>query len=425
MKNVPKIEILVVGTEFLSLSGRETDSLFICGRLEEIGLPVAFKSTVGDDRNNLIEAFSHAFSRSEVVIITGGLGPTRDDLTVETCSYVLGKKLIFNEDILQKIEKRFRQRSLKMPEVNKKQAFILEGAEVLENKQGTAPGQWIEHEEKLIVLLPGPPLELKPMFDEYVLPRLKKLFPGFSFFKLFRLTGITESQVEEIIQDLHIPGKITLTTLASPGQIEIRLLSYFSKESSVNKKYIEQASRWIRRKLNQFIFTEKDESLEEVVGGMLAVNKNTVAAAESCTGGLLANKLTNVPGSSNYFLGGITAYSNEAKINLLNINPSLIETQGAVSYQVAEAMAREVKSIFRATYGLSITGIAGPGGGTAQKPVGLVYTALTDGKKTEILKNRFTGPRKSIKLQSSQKSLEMLWRRLMREKPGSNYGEKS
>ncbi|MFW6159678.1 MAG: competence/damage-inducible protein A [Acidobacteriota bacterium] len=416
MKNIPKIEILAVGTEFLSSTGRETDSLFICSRLEEFGLPVSFKSTVGDNQENLIRALSHAISRADILIITGGLGPTRDDLTIEACSYALRRKLFLRDDILQKIEQRFQKRLLKMPEVNKKQAFILEGAEVLENHQGTAPGQWLEYKGKIIVLLPGPPQELKPMFDSKVFPRLKKLFSTFSSFKLFRLTGISESQVEEIIQDLSIPENLNLTTLASPGQIEIRISSYSQNNCLESQKHIQQASQWLKTRLQHFIFTEEEENLEEVVGKLLTPNKKTVAVAESCTGGLLGHRLTNVPGSSTYFLGGVVAYSNETKIELLNLNPSLIESLGAVSSQVAEAMAIEIRVKFRASYGLSITGIAGPGGGTRQKPVGLVYTALADENKTEIVENRFNGQRESIKFQSSQKSLEMLWRRLKREK---------
>ena len=408
------IEIIAVGEELLTPFFLDTNSLFITEKLNDLGLSVRFKTIVGDQWNDLHTAIHTAVERAHIIIATGGLGPTQDDRTREAFASVLGLKLIFHEDLRDHIESRFKKRGIVMPEVNKRQDYTLEGSEVLRNSRGTAPGLLADIGEKTIVLLPGPPHELEPMFMENVRPRLLPKRRFFTSRKVFKIVGMTESRIESLIYDLYPKhGDAALTPLARPGQIEIHLSARSSDSEEAAGSEIERISTDLRTRLGSAIISEAGQDLEEVVGRLLLENRRTLAVAESCTGGFLGNRITNIPGSSAYFSGGILAYSNQVKTALLEVPESLLAAHGAVSAETAEAMSSGVKRCCGTDYGLAVTGIAGPGGETDDKPVGLVFTALSGPGGTVSLRNLFLGNRANIKFQSSQQALEMLRRDLL------------
>ncbi|MCJ7580679.1 MAG: competence/damage-inducible protein A [Candidatus Aminicenantes bacterium] len=411
---VPKIEIIAVGSELLSPFFQDTNSLYLIKRLNDLGLEAHFKTTVGDDLDDLLLAIRNSLARSSIVFIMGGLGPTNDDRTREALSSALKRKLLFQEEVFEQIHQRFQHRGISMPSVNKKQAYQIEGSELLDNQKGTAPGIWMETSSNIIISLPGPPTELKAMFELKVWPRLLKFQRIYSVRKTIKITGFTESKVESLIQNDYPKDKDSrLTILSRPGQIEIHLLSQSQKDSAHAEKNMEALSSVLLNKLGKNIFSVSGESLEEIIGDMLKKRQKTVAAAESCTGGYLGHRLTDVPGSSDYFLLSIVAYQNDQKIRLLYVPQDLLVKYGAVSSEVACAMAVGIRKRSSADYGLAITGIAGPGGSSVDKPVGLVYTALAGPTHTEVKKNLFLGNRETIKFQSSQKMLDMLRRHLM------------
>lgn len=408
---------MAVGSELLTPHFQDTNSLYLTQRLNELGMEVTFKSIVGDDWDDLTHCIEEAVSRVSLVMAMGGLGPTHDDRTREAFAHVLGRKLVFKEELLQKIRERFKRRRLAMPAVNKKQAYIIEGAEILENRNGTAPGLWLEEESKIMILLPGPPQELKPMFEKFVWPKLQKLRTEYTSRLVLKTTGLTESKIESLISPLYPKvANLKLTTLAYPGQIEIHINSRSKKGQAEANKRLEKFKKPILLRLKDHVFSTSGEEHEEVVAKLLKANKKSLAVAESCTGGFIAHRLTNVPGSSDYFLQGVVAYSNEAKTCQLDVPPDMIEKHGAVSAQVAEAMAVGVKKKADSNLGLAVTGIAGPSGGTPEKPVGLVYVALAWEGGSEVTKNLFLGEREAIKFQSSQKALDMLRRHLLKIK---------
>ena len=408
-----KTEILAVGSEMLTPHFQDTNSLFLTKRLNDLGLDVHFKTIVGDTWDDLCLAVKQALGRSNLVIATGGLGPTKDDCTREVLAFVLGKKLIFREDLLLAIAKRFTSRRMEMPDVNKKQAYVIENSVVLENENGTAPGVWIDTGSNTVILLPGPPHEMRFMFENGVWPRLQKFKKHHIFRRVIKTAGLTESRLESWLVDLYpkMPD-VQLTSLARPGQIALHLKSISDESLSKAKQRIDLATKLICDVLKEGVFTTEGEELEEVIGKYLKKKHQTLAVAESCTGGYLGHRITNVPGSSSYFLQGVLAYSDRAKIDLLGVPPKKIENFGAVSSQVARAMAAGIRKRAGANFGLSITGIAGPSGGTKDKPVGLVYTALASDKEVLVNKNLFLGNRNAIKFQSSQKVLDMLRRYL-------------
>lgn len=409
-----RIEILAVGSEMLTPHFQDTNSLFLTERLNDLGLDVHFKTIVGDEWDDLCIAFRQALERASLVIAIGGLGPTKDDRTREALASVLGRKLVFQNELLKTIARRFASRKMKMPAVNKKQAYIIQDSVPLENKNGTAPGLWVEAGPTTVILLPGPPHEIKPMFENDVWPRLQPLQKNHIFRRVIKTAGLTESKIETLVAGLYpkMPD-VQLTTLAHPGQIAIHLKSISDRGLSEAKQSVDKATELICNALKEGVFTTEGEELEEVVGKYLKKKRQTLATAESCTGGFLGHRITNVPGSSGYFLQGVLAYSNQAKTNLLGVPAEVIAAHGAVSPQVARAMAVGIKRKANATYGLSITGIAGPSGGTKDKPVGLVYTALASNHDILVKKNLFLGNRNAIKFQSSQKALDMLRRHLL------------
>ncbi|MFQ6082382.1 MAG: competence/damage-inducible protein A [Candidatus Aminicenantia bacterium] len=416
MKKEIKAEIIAIGSELLTPYRIDTNSLYLTEKLNDLGIEVVKKTIVGDNEKNITQAINQALSRACLIIACGGLGPTEDDLTRLAFSKALNRKLIFHREILTKIEERFQKRGLIMPSINERQAYILDGAEVLENEWGTAPGMWIEEKNTWILILPGPPNELKSIFEKFVLPKLKRFPKQFVCRKSLKIAGLTESQTESLISDLYQRIKnLQVSLLAFPGQIEIQIIARSDKSYSQAEKIAQtMADKFIER-LKENVFSNSDEELEEVVGKLLKKREETLTIAESCTGGYLGHRITNISGSSCYFERGIISYSNQSKIEHLEVSKELIEKFGAVSQEVAEAMATGVRKLSRSTYGLAITGIAGPTGGTPEKPVGLVHIALSWEDGLWHTKNYFFGNRESIKFQSTQKALDMLRRHLLKE----------
>jgi competence/damage-inducible protein CinA-like protein len=404
-----KAEIIAVGSELLTPDRIDTNSLFLTEELNKLGIEVLRKTIVGDHRELLAEAFRDALNRVPVVIASGGLGPTEDDLTRETVADLLGRRLQRNEAVVQAIEARFRSFKRDMPAVNLRQAMVPEGAEVLENPRGTAPGLWLEDRGRMIALLPGPPRELKPLFLEQVLPRLGRRASGVKMFhRELRVTGLGESHVEERIKSIYTRYKNVHTTiLAVPGEIQIHL-RIWSESAIPADATLDEMVRSFELALGDRIFAHAATPLEQVVAHLLIENRATIAAAESCTGGLLAERLTRIPGSSIYFLGGVVCYSNELKTAWADVPAELIAAKGAVSSEVAVALAEGIRKHVRSTFGVGITGIAGPSGGSEEKPVGTVYIALASptGVKDRLV--HLPGDREGIRFYASQIALDMV-----------------
>ncbi len=403
-----KAEIIAIGSELLSPFRMDTNSLFITRSLEEYGIRVIAKTIVGDDQLQMVNMFKNSFARADVLVVTGGLGPTVDDLTREALSEFLDIPLDLHSEILTIIERRFASRGLKMPEINRKQAMVLRGATVLENPNGTAPGLFLAARGKQIFLLPGPPFEMQPMWEKYSGQLLKRDLPFER--KIFRIAMMPESSVDEMLKSVSSSlGEVQYTILASPAEIEVHLLASKSAED----EFI-QACAEVRAILGNRIYAEDHATLQEVVGNLLKQSGKRIAVAESCTGGLLGHRITEVPGSSSYFERGVIVYSNQAKIDLLSVPEELIAENGAVSEPVAKAMAEAIRKMAKTDYGISITGIAGPDGGSAEKPVGVVFVALSDAEKTVAERFHFPGNRERIKFMSSQAALNILRLKLLR-----------
>jgi nicotinamide-nucleotide amidase len=404
-----KAEIIAVGSELLTPDHIDTNSLFLTEELNKLGIEVLRKTIVGDNRELLAEAFRDALHRVPVVIASGGLGPTEDDLTRETVAALLGRQLRRNDDVVRAIEARFRSFKRDMPVVNLRQAMVPEGAEILQNPRGTAPGLWLEDNSRMIALLPGPPRELKPLFLEQVLPRLQRRVSGIRMFKReLRVTGLGESHVEERIQSIYTRySEVNTTILATPGEIQIHLRAW-TDDAVHAESTLNEMVQSFELALGDRIFAHSAMPLEQVVSEILTTNRATIAAAESCTGGLLAERLTRMPGSSNYFLGGAVCYSNELKTAWADVAAEVIASKGAVSSEVAVALARGIRRRVGTVLGVGITGIAGPGGGSEEKPVGTVHIALafSDGVKERLV--HLPGDREAIRFYASQIALDMV-----------------
>jgi nicotinamide-nucleotide amidase len=404
-----KAEIIAVGSELLTPDRLDTNSLFLTEELNAIGIEVVRKTVVGDNRDLLAEAFRDALNRVPLIIASGGLGPTEDDLTRETVADLLGRKLRRNEEILRYIEGRFRSLGRDMPAVNARQAMVPEGAEILENPRGTAPGLWLEDSGRYVALLPGPPRELKPLFREKVLPRLERRVSGVRMHhREVRVTGLGESHVEQRILPIYSRyPQVQTTILAAPGETQIHL-RLWSEDAQLAKQTLDEIVKGFEIALTDRIFSEDGRSLEEVVAHELTLNNATIAAAESCTGGLLAQRLTTIAGSSAYFLGGVVCYSNELKTAWADVPPEMIMAKGAVSSEVAVALAEGIRRRVGSTLGVGITGIAGPGGGSEEKPVGTVHVAVASAGGVRERGVRFPGDREAIRFQASQVALDMV-----------------
>lgn len=409
-------EIIAIGSELLTPAKTDTNSLWLTEKLNEIGIEVKLKTIVGDDGLRLEETIRDALKRSDIVISTGGLGPTEDDITRRISAKAIDRKLILDEEILENLRERFKAYGYeKMPEINKRQAFIIEGANVLENSMGSAPGMFVELGNKLFVILPGPPRELKPMFERDILPKLReKAGEIYVRRKILRVSGYGESALDEIIAPIYTKYENPQTaTLFNKSEIEVQLTAQGKTEASANELLDELADK-ISEKLGIAVFAKNGEEMEEIVGKLLSENNKTLAVAESCTGGLICQRLTDVAGSSAYFIEGAIAYANEAKINNLNVSESLIEEFGAVSREVAEQMAKGIREKAKTDFGISVTGIAGPAGGTKEKPVGLVFIGYSDANQTKSLELNLPGDRFLIRWRSSQAALDYLRRQILK-----------
>ncbi|HVF66639.1 MAG TPA: competence/damage-inducible protein A [Pyrinomonadaceae bacterium] len=407
-------EIIAVGSELLTPFRTDTNSLWLTDRLNTVGVEVKLKTIVGDDDARLEETIRDALKRSGVVVLTGGLGPTEDDITRKIAARALGRRLSLDERLLEEIRAKFLRWGRKMPEINARQAMVMEGAEVLPNPNGSAPGMYLEHDSRVVVLLPGPPREMKPMFDTHVLPKLSERAGGVRVARrVLRVAGLGESAVDERIAPVYTQYKNPQTTiLFTSTDIEIHLTAQGKTEQEA-ELLLDGLSGQLEERLGDSVFAFRGETMEQVVGLRLAVSGFTVAVAESCTGGLVAHRLTEVPGSSSYFTEGVVTYSNESKTRLLGVPAELIGRHGAVSAEVAEAMAEGVKRRAGVDFGLAVTGVAGPGGGTEEKPVGLVYVALSDDAHTEHRRLMLPGDRHLIRHRASQAALDLLRRRLI------------
>jgi nicotinamide-nucleotide amidase len=406
-------EIVAVGSEMLTPERVDTNSLYLTGELNNLGVEVVSKYVIGDHVERLAAAIRLALSRSEIVILSGGLGPTEDDRTRDAVAQAVDRKLIYHPEIAEALAERFARLNRKMAEVNKRQAFIVEGAAILANDRGTAPGQWIEESGAVVMLLPGPPHELKAMFTRQCLPRLARIVPKqvIRIMEL-RVAGMGESDLDQLIAPVYKKYENPATTiLAAAGDIQIHLRARCGTPAEGDALLAEVAGP-IELLLGDRIYSRNGESIETVVGSMLRQNHSTVSVAESCTGGLLGERLTSQSGSSDYFVGGFITYSNEMKMELLGVPPEILAEHGAVSKECAEAMALGARRRANSTYALSITGIAGPGGGTDLKPVGTTYIGLADAAGTETLKRQFIGDRARIRSFASQIALDFLRRRL-------------
>ncbi|MBI3403985.1 MAG: competence/damage-inducible protein A [Acidobacteria bacterium] len=409
-----KAEIIAVGSELLTPFRMDTNSLFLTDELNKLGIEVVRKVIVGDDVAQLREAFREALGRVEVVIASGGLGPTEDDLTRETVAELLGRKMQRDEGILRHIQERFRRFGRAMPDTNARQADVPEGAQILENSRGTAPGLWIEtNEKRVVILLPGPPVELKPMFLERVAALLGERSRGVRLLsRELRVTGMSESAVDHRAAPIYKKHDgVQTTILASPGEIQIHLRAWAWNPADT-EKLLDELVGQLTAELGEYVFTISGEPLEDVVAKEMSAAHSSIAVAESCTGGLVAERLTNIPGSSSYFLGGVVCYANELKSAWADVPEQLIESRGAVSSEVAIALAEGIRRRVGAALGLGITGIAGPGGGTAEKPVGTVHIALSHDAGTRERGFHFPGGRDLVRQQASQAALDMVRRHL-------------
>jgi nicotinamide-nucleotide amidase len=407
-------EIIAIGSELLAPDRTDTNSLWLTEKLNSIGIEVKLKTIVGDDDARLEEAIKDAIRRSRVVITTGGLGPTEDDITRKVAARALGRRLLLDEQVLEEIRNRFMSFGRSMPERNSRQAMIIDGAEVLNNPNGTAPGLFIEHAATAVTLLPGPPREMRPMFEKLVLPKLSAKAGNLRVVRrVLRVAGMGESAVDELIAPIYTQYENPQTTiLFNQSEVEIQLTARARTQPDA-ERLLDRLSGQFEECLGNAIFSFRGESMEAIVGLKLSVGGYTLAVAESCTGGLIAQRLTEISGASRYFIEGVVVYSNEAKTRRLGVEPVLLLEQGAVSAPVAEAMAEGVRERARTDFGLAVTGIAGPEGGSEEKPVGLVYIALADDAHTEHRRLVLPGDRHLIRWRASQAALDLLRRRLI------------
>jgi nicotinamide-nucleotide amidase len=406
-----RAEIIAIGSELLTPYRLDTNSLFLTDGLNQVGIRVVHKAVVGDSLDDMRASFRQALDRADLIVACGGLGPTDDDRTREAVADLLSRKLELNEGVLRHIQELFRRFGRVMPEINRRQAMVPEGATVIPNPRGSAPGLWIETSGHIVILLPGVPAELRAMFDQEVRPRLTRLGHDERLFtRDLRITGLPESEVEQRVSPLYALYPDTETTiLASPPGIQLHP-RVWSRDPAQANQILDEMVKRMALALGEHLYSTEGEAMEEVVARALTENRATIAVAESCTGGLLAERLTNIPGSSVYFLGGVVCYSNELKSALVDVPAELIESKGAVSPEVALALADGIRKRTGATIGVGVTGIAGPGGGTPEKPVGLVHIGIADERGPRERRFQFPGDRERIRMHASQTALDSVRR---------------
>ncbi len=406
-----RAEIIAIGSELLTPYRLDTNSLFLTDGLNQVGIRVVHKAVVGDSLDDMRASFRQALDRADLVVACGGLGPTDDDRTREAVADLLGRKLELNEGVLRHIQELFRRFGRVMPEINRRQAMVPEGATVIPNPRGSAPGLWIETSGHIVILLPGVPSELRAMFDQEIRPRLTRLGHDERLFtRDLRITGLPESEVEQRVSPLYALYPDTETTiLASPPGIQLHP-RVWSRDPAQANQILDEMVKRMALALGEHLYSTEGEAMEEVVARVLTENRATIAVAESCTGGLLAERLTNIPRSSVYFLGGVVCYSNELKSALVDVPAELIEAKGAVSPEVALALADGIRKRTGATIGVGVTGIAGPGGGTPEKPVGLVHIGIADERGPRERRFQFPGDRERIRMHASQTALDSVRR---------------
>jgi nicotinamide-nucleotide amidase len=411
-------EIIAVGSEMLTPFRTDTNSLYLTEQLNLLGVDVIFKSIVGDDLRRLVAAAQHGLFRSDILIVSGGLGPTEDDLTREAVAEALGLKLHRDPEILARLEQRFAERGWKMSSNNTKQADVLEGATTLPNPNGTAPGQWLSGEfdgrEHIIVLLPGPPHEMKALFEAEVRERLRaKVPPAFLAVRTLKIAMLGESAVDARVAPIYKRySDVETTILAGAGEIELHFKTSAATHDAAQSR-VDEVAGMVEDELDDAVYSRNGESLEQIVGYWLQMRSATLAVAESCTGGLLAERITSISGSSRYFLGGAVVYSNALKTELAGVPVEMIDRHGAVSREVAAALAEGIRYRCESTLGVGITGVAGPTGGTAEKPVGLVFHAVSSDTGTEVIQRNFPADRKRIRRFASTMALDMVRKKLM------------
>ncbi|MBM3794600.1 MAG: competence/damage-inducible protein A [Acidobacteria bacterium] len=409
-------EIIAVGSEMLTPQRVDTNSLWLTDQLNTLGVEVTAKAIVGDDRARLADVLRGSLRRADLVLLSGGLGPTEDDITRDSVAEVLGRGQHFRPELLEAIAQRFRQLRRSMAENNKRQAYLIEGAEALANPRGTAPGQWIATADgRFIVLLPGPPHEIKDMYTEQIRPRLRQILPALHIgLRQFRVAGMGESDLDQLIAPVYMQySQIATTVLAKPGDIQIHLRARMAHAAAAEAMLDELAAK-IEELLGTRIYSRDGADLETSVGRLLAARGATVSVAESCTGGMLGQRFTSTPGSSAYFVGGFLTYTNAMKQALLGVKAELLAQHSAVSEQAAAAMARGAREHTGSSYALSVTGYAGPDGGTEQDPVGTIYLGLaTPDGEAEVRRLQMIPGRERVRQMGATAALDMLRKRLI------------
>lgn len=413
-------EIVAIGSELLTAFKQDTNSLFLTGKLNELGVNVDFKTVVGDRRSDLVSAISIAVSRADIVVLMGGLGPTEDDLTREATADALGLELKRDPEIVAWLYARFASRRIKMAENNLKQADVISGAEVLMNARGSAAGQFLKTEyqgkPKVVMLLPGPPREIHPMFEEQCMERLRRIIPPQHIAtRVLKIALIPESEADRRAAPIYTRcTDIETTILAHRGEIQLHLRAKAETMQEAQKKVDSLASE-LEDEFDDAVFSTHGESLEQIVGYYLQMRGLNLSVAESCTGGMISQRITSVPGSSRYFVGGAVVYDNSLKTGLADVPPLMIKEHGAVSREVAAALAEGIRKRCKTSLGVGVTGIAGPGGGTEEKPVGLVFHAVSDGNSTDVVERRFPGDRDLIRQWATTQALDLVRRKLAKQ----------
>lgn len=411
---MPDAEIIAVGTEMLTSQRLDTNSLFIADHLNGLGIEVRRKLVIGDDLALLTEGVKHSLDHVDVVVLTGGLGPTEDDLTRSAVAAATGRALVWEQSIADAIEARFRFRGRVMPEINKRQAYLIEGAEQLPNPNGTAPGQWLVHGGHIAILLPGPPGEMKPMFEAECLPRLEKTLPQQAIrTRFYRITGLTESDLDQLIAPVYSKFANPVTTiLAHQGDMQVHLRARCATAEEA-EALLDEVAGPIEALLGERIYSRNGDPLEGVVGALLKEHQATLSVAESVTGGMVGEKITSVPGSSAYFLGGFLAYSDRMKQALLGVPQELIRQYSAVSAEVAQAMAEGARERTGSTFAIATTGEAGPAAATQARP-GVVFVGFAGPDGSDARRFQMPGGRDRVRGFTTMAALDSLRRHLLR-----------